>query len=237
MSLLLSAVLPNAALAAPFCQQSQGPQFQFGFAALKSQLGDKMGDPIECEHADPLGTGDTEQHTTTGLAFFRKATNTPTFTNGFEHWALTADGQTYWTGTSVDPPFRPFVGRWTRRDTSLTVLPSGSAAVNWSTGVCSPGGPQPCDEFLPDGTRVFGGHADLTLTNATGVFLTAGSTQAPVLQGQVTSSTEPDAVAIGPVQLTLDAPDLIAIQQGFQTIWVCKPPRETRDPNFCNVQG
>jgi hypothetical protein len=30
--------------------------------------------------------------------------NTPTFTTGFEHWALTAVGVVYWTGDSIDPP-------------------------------------------------------------------------------------------------------------------------------------
>jgi len=47
---------------------------------------------------------DTEQNTTAGLAFWRKATNTPTFTNGFDHWALTSTGLVYWTGDSIDPP-------------------------------------------------------------------------------------------------------------------------------------
>ncbi len=62
-----------------------------------------MGDPIECEHVNPEN-GDSLQHTTTGLSFYRKATNTPTFTNGGEHWAITGDGLTYWTGTTIDPP-------------------------------------------------------------------------------------------------------------------------------------
>ena len=73
------------------------------FAQLKARLGDKMGDPIECEHTN-VDNGDSLMQTTTGLAFYRKATNTPTFTNGFEHWALTAQGLVYWTGDSIDPP-------------------------------------------------------------------------------------------------------------------------------------
>jgi hypothetical protein len=44
------------------------------------------------------------QQTTTGLAFWRKATNTPTFTDGSRHWALTSGGLVAWTGPSVDPP-------------------------------------------------------------------------------------------------------------------------------------
>jgi hypothetical protein len=38
------------------------------------------------------------------LAFWRKSTNTPTFTNGSEHWALTSDGPMTWTGANIDPP-------------------------------------------------------------------------------------------------------------------------------------
>ncbi len=62
-----------------------------------------MGTPVECEHTNPVN-GDSLQQTTTGLAFYRKSTNTPTFTNGSEHWALTPTGTVYWTGGSIDPP-------------------------------------------------------------------------------------------------------------------------------------
>lgn len=104
---LLLALGPVAsAQAAPFCAAGQAPQFAFGLAALKSQLGATMGEPLECEHANSAN-GDTLQRTTTGLAYYRKATNTPSFTDGFRHWALTAGGLVTWTGTSVDPPSIP----------------------------------------------------------------------------------------------------------------------------------
>ncbi len=86
-----------------YCQPGQQPEFAFGFAQLKARLGDVMGNPIECEHTN-ADNGDSLMQTTTGLSFYRKATNTPTFTNGFEHWALTAQGLVYWTGDSIDPP-------------------------------------------------------------------------------------------------------------------------------------
>lgn len=92
-----------AAQTAPFCAPGQTPQFQAGFAALKARLGPTMGEPIECEHANS-DNGDTLQETTTGLAFYRRATNTPTFTDGFRHWALTSAGLVYWEGSSIDPP-------------------------------------------------------------------------------------------------------------------------------------
>ena len=104
---LVAGLLPLApghvAYAAPFCQPGESPEFRSGFASLKEQLGPLMGDPSECEHLD-AATGDTLQNTTTGLAYYRKATNTPTLTDGQRHWALTADGLIAWEGGGPDPP-------------------------------------------------------------------------------------------------------------------------------------
>ena len=88
---------------ATYCPAGQSPRFTGGFAALQDQLGDTMGQPLECEHPDSA-SGDTLQRTTTGLAFYRKSSNTPTFTDGSTHWALTPDGAQTWTGDSIDPP-------------------------------------------------------------------------------------------------------------------------------------
>jgi hypothetical protein len=104
-TLLVLAPAPLAlAQTAQGCQVGESPHFTFGFAALKEQVGDAMGDPITCEFSDPNGTGDIQQRTTTGLAFWRKSTNTPTFTDGFDHWAQTPQGWVTWTGASIDPP-------------------------------------------------------------------------------------------------------------------------------------
>lgn len=94
---------PAFAQAAPFCQPGQSPAFVLAFAAQGARLGDTMGQPLECEHANPEN-GDALQQTSTGLAFYRKAMNTPTFTNGFEHWGSTPGGLVHWTGESIDPP-------------------------------------------------------------------------------------------------------------------------------------
>lgn len=102
---LLGIVQPAAAQTLPpsSCPPGASPSFQLGFAALKAEVGEAMGQPIECERANPEN-GDTLQRTTTGLAFYRKSTNTPTFTDGYRHWALTPAGLVPWTGASVDPP-------------------------------------------------------------------------------------------------------------------------------------
>jgi hypothetical protein len=87
-----------------FCPPDVGPDFAAGFAMLRTAIGDVMGAAMDCEHGDPLGSGDVLQDTTTGLAFYRASTNTPTFTDGWNHWGLTDGGLVYWTGGTVDPP-------------------------------------------------------------------------------------------------------------------------------------
>lgn len=104
--LVMAGFGPSAASAQPVaanCAAGQQPAFVLGFAQLKAQIGDIMGEAEECEQTDPM-TGDSLQRTTTGLAFYRRCSNAPTFTNGYEHWALTADGLVSWTGTATDPP-------------------------------------------------------------------------------------------------------------------------------------
>jgi hypothetical protein len=62
-----------------------------------------MGAPTECERVVDA-SGDTEQKTTTGLAYYRSKTNSAVFTNDVEHWALTTDGLVHWTSDELAPP-------------------------------------------------------------------------------------------------------------------------------------
>jgi hypothetical protein len=78
--------------------------FRLGFATLSTRLGDTMGAATSCEYADPRGSGDTLQTTEHGLGIYRQASDTPTFTNGTEHWALLGQGVVHWSGDSIDPP-------------------------------------------------------------------------------------------------------------------------------------
>ncbi len=103
LALVVFVAPQQSAHAAAYCGAGESPQFRFGFAHLKELLGATMGQPVECEHANP-DNGDTLQQTSTGLSFYRKATNTPTFINGWEHWAWTFQGLVYWTGSDIDPP-------------------------------------------------------------------------------------------------------------------------------------
>ena len=85
VSLLLALVLflglaTGLSQAATFCSPGQQPHFSHGFAFLKSQLGEIMGQPVACERYD--AAGNASQQTTTGQAFYDKETNTPMFTAG-----------------------------------------------------------------------------------------------------------------------------------------------------------
>jgi hypothetical protein len=106
--LALWPVSANAQAApATHCQPGEVPQFVYGFAVLRERAGTIMGSPVSCEFADPRGTGDVLQLTSTGLAFWRKSTNTPTFTNGPIHIALTPASPltvVVWETPSIDPP-------------------------------------------------------------------------------------------------------------------------------------
>ena len=79
------------------------PRFVHGVAALKAVVGTDMGEPLECERVIDAA-GDTEQRTTTGLAYYLTATSTVAFTNGWDHWALTDNGTVHWTGQELEPP-------------------------------------------------------------------------------------------------------------------------------------
>lgn len=149
LTLIAAIVLPLGTVSAqtlPFCAPGQSPQFTFGFAALKAQLDARMGEPQECVHVE-AATGDTLQQTTTGLAFYRKATNTPTFTNGSEHWALTSDGLVYWTGSSIDPPAGAAPPGWV-----VYLQPEAGFALalpeSWTVADTS----EMLDEFVTDAT-------------------------------------------------------------------------------------
>ena len=96
------AMTPSASAPAP----SGTPAFVLGFASLSAALGDTMGAPVENEHGTPNGC-DTQQLTTTGLAYWRCDTNTMTFAanpDGLHHWALVNGQIVEWQGPSPDPP-------------------------------------------------------------------------------------------------------------------------------------
>ncbi len=79
------------------------PRFMGGFALLRAAVGAQMGDATDCEHV-VNADGDTQQTTTTGLAYYLSASNTPCFTTGYDHWALVHGSVVSWKGDSPTPP-------------------------------------------------------------------------------------------------------------------------------------
>ncbi len=63
------------------------PQFVLGFQNLASLIPSVVGTPLDNEHFDPT-SGDSIQHTTTGLMVWRKADNVTAFTNGATTWLI-----------------------------------------------------------------------------------------------------------------------------------------------------
>ena len=84
------------------CQPGASPVLPAPLLTLQGQLGNQMGNPVECAWVDPA-SGDTRLFTTNGLGYVRKSTGVPVFTDGRQHWALT-DQLLYWTTGEVDPP-------------------------------------------------------------------------------------------------------------------------------------
>jgi hypothetical protein len=84
------------------CDPKQ-PRFRGSLAALKARLGAAMGEPVGCERQVDA-EGNTEQLTSTGLAYYRRRLNVAAFTTGWEHWALADNQLLQWAGSDVEPP-------------------------------------------------------------------------------------------------------------------------------------
>jgi hypothetical protein len=94
--------------AAPPPETQPTPEYELAleFAQLKSQMGPVMGDPIGPEQTDDDNCN-TQQLTTTGLAYWQCSTNLTGFAaypDGAVHWALAPPGLLEWTGDASNPP-------------------------------------------------------------------------------------------------------------------------------------
>jgi hypothetical protein len=94
--------VPRATVLQALCEAGQ-PRFLGTLANLKSRLGAAMGDATECEHSVDAD-GNTQQQTSTGLAYYRHRLDMPAFTNGYDHWALSKNQVLHWEGDEVEPP-------------------------------------------------------------------------------------------------------------------------------------
>ncbi|MDQ6669683.1 MAG: hypothetical protein M3069_02825 [Chloroflexota bacterium] len=135
------------AQAPAYCGAGEPPQYQFGFAVLKTQLGSSMGEPVECEHVNPAN-GDTLQTTTLGLAYYRKQVNTPVFTDGYYHWGLTTKGLVAWDG-AIDLPLDALAPAHPVVSAGLDVLLSLAVAMYPPVAGLVPDFGQRCPHWWP----------------------------------------------------------------------------------------
>jgi hypothetical protein len=136
---LLSGAAPAVAQTASqgngFCSPGQPPQFQGGFATLWQIIPEQMGQPLECEHLiDSLGN--TQQLTTTGLAYYVKVINLSVFTDGTDHWTINNDGLVDWTDTPLPPGVvLPPLG--SSKDYAIPLNTAGDLGDGWTVTVQS----------------------------------------------------------------------------------------------------
>jgi peptidoglycan/xylan/chitin deacetylase (PgdA/CDA1 family) len=77
-------------------------EFGLHMLDLRADIGDAMGQPLDCEHS--LGAaGDTVQVTSTGTAWYTSDNNAAIFTDGYHRWELDPSGLTYWGSPDAIP--------------------------------------------------------------------------------------------------------------------------------------
>ena len=97
---VLSGTLRVWAQDAPYCAAGEAVDWQPVLVPLSQQLGDTMGQPVECPH--PAGdSDDIVQQSSSGLAIVRATTGAPTFTDGTTRWALVGSDVVSWTDAGL----------------------------------------------------------------------------------------------------------------------------------------
>jgi pimeloyl-ACP methyl ester carboxylesterase len=134
---LLAAVLAPQPAGAASCR------FALGFAALRAQIPDVVGDCLEDERHDPV-SGDAVQRTTGGLLVWRKADNVTAFTDGYRTWLEAPLGlqtrlngeQLAWERASAAPAAAaaPTAGSaWRREDVAFVFLTGYATSLGAET--------------------------------------------------------------------------------------------------------
>lgn len=107
-------------------------------------------------------------------------------------------------GPGVAPGFAAFVGTWQGHGTMLTMTAGGTGTASWRVyRFCSIDPTPPCDDDSGGQLRP-GGRATLALTAGGG----------GTAQGTVTGSTDPGTLPNGPVTVTIEPGDVLAVTPG-----------------------
>ena len=109
-------------------------------------------------------------------------------------------------------PFAPVSGNWDRHGFGLTVNDDGSASAVWRVyRWCGPGVPRPCDQIV-DNQILSGGHADITFS---------GPDENGDFVGEVTRSSDPELLELGPLRMMPQAFDMAQLEQGAMQLTLC----------------
>jgi hypothetical protein len=138
--LLLSLWPHNAAAEPTPCPQPPVTALRL----LIDALGTTVGEPLECLHGS-LTNSDLLQQTTTGLLIYKTDTATAVFTDGWLHWAITAEdglsGLSGWGGSGLDPPSLEFASiSGGAPGTAAAVVIRTSPGASCSIGYVTPSG-------------------------------------------------------------------------------------------------
>jgi hypothetical protein len=182
------------------------PDFVPPFDVLKTQLGPTMGSAIEPVESE-ADTCDTQQRTSTGLAYWRCSTNVVAFAadpDGLLHWAWVNNVLVSWAGDSPDPPpdalvVAPSSAGDGSADGHLCVLPNTSevTACPISDGMAVPGFIQASGQTnayrFEIGSQMMSVTADLTSLPADYDLYLADATGA-ILGQSVNEGTTPEEI-------------------------------------------
>jgi hypothetical protein len=116
------------------------------------------------------------------------------------------------TAQDVDQLFAPVAGIWARHGFGIQVNDDGTASADWRVyRWCGPGVTDPCDQLLRN-RIIDGGHADITFS---------GLDENGAFQGEVASTTDPELLDIGPLNLTRQPYDMAMLEQNGTQLTLC----------------
>jgi hypothetical protein len=125
------------------------------------------------------------------------------------------------------PPFAPISGLWDRHGFGIRVDDDGSATATWRVYQwCGPGVPDPCDRIV-NNRIISGGYADISF---------AGPDDSGAFQGQVTNTTDPELLEVGPLTLTPQPYDMALLEQGDTQLTLCGEDAANQAPDDVLLQ-
>ena len=125
------------------------------------------------------------------------------------------------TAQEVDQPFASVAGFWTRHGFGIQVNDDRTASAAWRVySWCGPGVTDPCDQLLSN-RIVDGGHADITFS---------GPDENGAFQDEVASTTDPELLDIGPLNLTPQPYDMAMLEQNGTQLTLCGDDSSNQAP-------